>query len=247
MSDPAMPGVHTGLGITNTHTIAAAHEVANAARKAGHQLFFVFGIGPTGDHLAGRAVDWSVYDDGTVSDPGPERPAVGRWLANYLWVNRKRLGIYYMIWSRRIIFTKTSRTGTSPNTWHTYGNRPGQGDPHTNHVHVSFLESPPPYQPPVPPSAKTTLYVAHLKYNLDHFKTTKYRGEMAVAKKLLVKAVGAKLDPNGIGGPGTDAAIRAYQKKIGDHQDAKGSAFLGPVQLAKLIRDYGSSTATFGG
>lgn len=142
--DPQMPGTHTGLGIKNKDTIAMAHEVAQAARAAGYQLYFVFANGNAGDHLNGIAVDYSVYDDGTIQHPGPERPAVGNWVSNYVWENRLRLGVRYVIWNRRII----SRTGIPANVWVPYHGTP---DPHTNHVHVSRFSDARPYTPPPKP------------------------------------------------------------------------------------------------
>lgn len=145
MTDPNMPGVHTELGPIREDTKKVAYEVVAAARAAGYPLYFVWGIGGTGDHKYGKAIDFMVYDDGTVQHPGPERPAVGDWVADYVWKNRERLGVRYEIWNRRI----RSTTGTPPNVWLAYH---GTTDPHTNHVHVSRLADPPKYV--IPPQPK---------------------------------------------------------------------------------------------
>jgi hypothetical protein len=85
MIDPNMPGVHTDLGPILADTKLVAYEVVKAARAAGHPLFFVWGIGGTGDHKAGIALDFMVYADGTTAHPGPIRVEVGNWVADYLW------------------------------------------------------------------------------------------------------------------------------------------------------------------
>lgn len=70
-----------------------------------------------------------------------ESKAQGDEIAAYLWANRKRLGIRYVIWYRRII----SETNL-PSTWRTYTNpdpskRGTASGDHTNHVHASFFSN----------------------------------------------------------------------------------------------------------
>lgn len=136
MASP-LPNVKTSLGKVRTHTVQVAQEIAEK-----WPLYFVWGIGPTGDHKAGRALDFMVYDNGTVLKPGAARPVVGRQISEYLVANHQRLGIWYVIWNRRI--WSTTRPGKG---WIPY-----DGDnPHTDHVHVSFLDKPPTYAPPPAP------------------------------------------------------------------------------------------------
>lgn len=144
MTDPNMPGVVTTLGPIKEDTKKVAYEVVKAAKNAGYPIYFVWGIGSTGDHKKGMALDFMVYDKGTVAHPGPIRKSVGDWIANYLWTHRKRLGVRYTIYNRRI----RSVTGTPPNVWLKYSG----SDPHTNHVHMSRIANPPKYSPP--PTAK---------------------------------------------------------------------------------------------
>lgn len=107
-------------------------------------VYFVWGKsnGTSGEHPLGRALDFSVLEyGGGVPDPGPARPALGDDIASYLWANRVRLNVWYVIWNRRIISTNPS--SYAYNRWTTY-----RGDnPHTDHVHVSF-EASGTYQPP---------------------------------------------------------------------------------------------------
>lgn len=74
--------------------------------------------------------------------------ALGDRIAAYLWANRKRLGIRYVIWFRRII----SETGRAPGQWLPYVNpvpskRGTASGDHTNHPHASFY-SDATYTPP---------------------------------------------------------------------------------------------------
>lgn len=98
--------------------------------------------GTSGEHPKGLALDFSVLAyGGGVNNPGPANPAMGDAIAAYLWRHRVRLGVWYVIWNRRII----SRTYESQG-WRAYTG----SSPHTDHVHVSFY-SDPVYQPPAQP------------------------------------------------------------------------------------------------
>lgn len=129
-----LPGVITSIGNVRAHTAEVAEEIT-----ARWRLTFVWGIGATGEHAQGRALDFMGYDGGTVAKPGPMRPQVCAEIAAYLWANRSRLGVWYVIWNRRIISTTYPTAG-----WKTYTG----SNPHTDHVHVSFRDSPPAYRPP---------------------------------------------------------------------------------------------------
>jgi len=107
-------------------------------------LYYVWGYSSkgSGEHPLGRAIDFSVLEKGNgVSDPGPARPALGNDIANYLWANRARLNVWYVIWNRRII--STNPDSYAYNEWVPYNGE----SPHTDHVHVSF-ESSGTYAPP---------------------------------------------------------------------------------------------------
>lgn len=117
------------------HTAQVAQEITER-----WVLYFVWGIGPTGEHAEGRALDFMTYDNGTVLHPGPARPLIGRQISQYLVDHHLRLGIWYVIWNRRIWSITRPGKGWIPYT----------GDnPHTDHVHVSFLDHPPSYVPPI--------------------------------------------------------------------------------------------------
>lgn len=125
--------VHTKLGAVLPHTWQVAQEITGLWR-----LYFVWGIGPTGEHRQGRALDFMTYDDGTVAEPGPRRDKIGQAIADYLVVNHHRLGVWYVIWKRRIWSINYPASG-----WRRYDGT----NPHIDHVHVSFINDPPAYVP----------------------------------------------------------------------------------------------------
>ena len=133
------PHVVTSLGSVRTHTRRVAEEITQLFQP----IYFVWGIGPTGEHAQGRALDFMNYElGGGVNSPGPIRLAFGQKIADYLWANRKRLGVWYVIYNGKIISTTYPNSG-----WRTYTG----SNPHRDHVHVSFASNPPAYKPPATP------------------------------------------------------------------------------------------------
>lgn len=122
---PSIDSVVTSLGNVRSHTRRVAHEIADR-----WTLYFIWGIGSSGEHAEGRALDFMGMElGGGVSRPGRMRKRVCDEIADYLWNNRRRLGVWYVIWNRRIISM----------TYESQGWRPYNGSsPHTDHVHVSF-------------------------------------------------------------------------------------------------------------
>jgi len=101
--------------------------------------------GSSGEHPKGLALDFSVLAyGGGVNNPGPANKAEGDAIAAYLWANRARMGVWYIIWNRRII--STNRSSYAFGRWVAYNGR----SPHTDHVHVSFYAANI-YQPPTTP------------------------------------------------------------------------------------------------
>ena len=243
MNDPNMPGVLTDLGPIRDDTKKVAYEVVKAAAAAGHQLFFVWGTGDTGDHKHGIAIDFMVYDRGDgVKHPGPERPAVGTWVANYVWDNRERLGVRYEIYNRRI----RSTTGTPPNVWLDYD---ATDDPHTNHVHVSRLSNAQPYRMrrsllPDPPKMGTKLFWRHLKWQTENPDRIVYGAEMIALKKAIMAlrspslptALGLDVSSPVAGARFVEAVRWVQEQKLHDSPDKGPFPFLGPIQLDLFCR-----------
>jgi len=138
----ALPSsVVTNLGAVKPWVRPVAEEIAT---KFG-PLYFIWGKsdGTEGEHPLGRALDFSILEYGSgVLKPGRARTSLGQQIADYVWANRARLGVWYVIWNRRII--SANRDSYAYNHWVTYK---GDGGPHTDHVHVSFWSSGT-YRPP---------------------------------------------------------------------------------------------------
>lgn len=130
---PSVDTIVTEIGKVKPWVRPVVNEIANRFGP----LYFVYGYSPTGsgEHPKGRALDFSVLEYGNgEKDPGPARTKLGISISNYIWENRERLNVYYIIWNRRII--STNPTGYAYNKWVFYPESASQ--PHTDHVHVSF-------------------------------------------------------------------------------------------------------------
>lgn len=123
----------TNLGNIRTHTRHVFEEIAEK-----WAVYYAWGIGSSGEHAEGRALDFMTL----TADKQSYRKAVGDAIADYLWRHRERLGVWYIIWYRRIISTNSS--GYAHNRWTDYRG----SNPHTDHVHVSFWDNPPTYRGP---------------------------------------------------------------------------------------------------
>jgi len=130
--------LETKLGNVRRHTSQVAEELF-----ARYEVFFAWGIGATGSHKEGRALDVMAYSrGGGVNRPGPIRKGWNKAVAEYIWANRKRLGVEYVIYDQLIISTNPS--GYAYNRWTRY-----PGVSHANHVHTTFKMVPVAYKPPV--------------------------------------------------------------------------------------------------
>lgn len=113
------------LGPVKPWVSAAANEIGP---KFGVRVIYGFasGDGLYGyrDHPLGLALDFMVSDKAT-----------GDAIASYAQANQARLGVHYIIWYRRIWNIDRASEG-----WRPYSKSlDGTVNPHTNHVHVSFL------------------------------------------------------------------------------------------------------------
>lgn len=135
-----MSTVLTSLGDVRAHTRKVAGEVADRFGP----LYFIWGDGPSGEHAQGRALDFMTMErGGGVNSPGPYRVKLGQDIADYLWANRDRLGVWYVIYRQRIISTTRPAAG-----WKPMADRGGPTANHMDHVHVSFDQNPPAYRAP---------------------------------------------------------------------------------------------------
>lgn len=137
--------VSSKLGNIKPETRKKAEEIFFAARKAGHEIWFMWGMGSSAEHKTGRALDLMVRNE-----------AAGDWVRNYIWANRARLRLQHVIWEQHI-----TSTVTKPGERRKMADRGNSTQNHYDHNHVLFLTgayvgpggSP---TPPKPTPPKTT-------------------------------------------------------------------------------------------
>lgn len=121
------------LGSVTSPTRAKAGELWDYLHGQGFDLKRLWGMGSSGsEHPTGRALDLM-----TAGIAGDDKKA-GDLLAAYLWANRVRLRVKWIIWNRRIRSTSKGKSGN----WTAYSG----ASAHTDHVHVFFADGA--YVPP---------------------------------------------------------------------------------------------------
>jgi hypothetical protein len=138
--------VSSKLGAVKPETKKKAEEIFLAARKAGHEIWFMWGMGSSAEHKTGRALDLMVRNE-----------AAGDWIRNYIWANRARLRLQHVIWEQHI-----TSTVTQPGVRRAMADRGNSTENHYDHNHVLFLTGPyvtpgntipkPPVKPPTKPT-----------------------------------------------------------------------------------------------
>jgi hypothetical protein len=86
--------VTSRLGNVKPETRKIAEELYNAAKAAGHDIWFMWGMGTSAEHKTGLALDLMIRNE-----------AGGDWVRNYLWTHRKRLRLRHVIWEQHITST----------------------------------------------------------------------------------------------------------------------------------------------
>jgi hypothetical protein len=140
--------VSSKLGNIKPETKQKAKEIFDAAAKAGHEIWFMWGMGSSTEHKTGRALDLMVRNE-----------AAGDWVRNYIWVNRSRLRLQHVIWEQHI-----TSTVTQPGVRRQMPDRGNSTKNHYDHNHVLFLTGayvapgkttpPAPKPTPKPPAPK---------------------------------------------------------------------------------------------
>lgn len=114
--------VSSKLGSIQSATESIAKEIYDAAQAAGHDIWFMWGMGSSKEHSTGRALDLMVSSK-----------AEGDWIRNYIWRNRKRLRLRHVIWWQRI-----TSTVTQPGVVRKMSDRGNVTANHKDHIHVLF-------------------------------------------------------------------------------------------------------------
>jgi Cpl-7 lysozyme-like protein len=140
--------VSKDIGHVKPETLSKAREIWNAARAAGHEIWYIWGMGSSAEHKTGRALDLMVRNE-----------AAGDWVYAYIWKNRARLRLQHVIWEQHI-----TSTVTKPGQRRQMPDRGNSTKNHYDHNHVLFLVGAyvapghTPSKPPVPkpPTPKPT-------------------------------------------------------------------------------------------
>lgn len=124
--------VSAKLGKVSTPTKSMSKEIFDAAKKAGHEIWYMWGMGSSSEHASGRALDLMVRNE-----------AAGDWIRNYIWANRQRLRLQHVIWEQHI-----TSTVTQPGVRRKMADRGNTTNNHYDHIHVLFFAGT--YRAPVP-------------------------------------------------------------------------------------------------
>jgi hypothetical protein len=187
MTDLKWGDVSKKIGNVKSETRAIAKEVFEAAKAAGHEIWYVWGMGTSAEHKTGLALDLMVHNE-----------AAGDWVRNYIWANRKRLRLRHVIWEQHI-----TSTVNSPGVRRKMEDRGNATANHYDHNHVWLFEGE--YQAPdsgdkTPAPPKT-----------DELLTTDGKlGPKTIAKwqKVMGTTVDGKIDDK------NSELIKAVQRKL---------------------------------
>jgi hypothetical protein len=115
--------VSAKLGKVQAATKSISKEIYDEAKKAGHEIWYMWGMGSSSEHATGRALDFMVRNE-----------AAGDWIRNYIWKNRQRLRLQHVIWEQHI-----TSTVTQPGVRRKMADRGSVTENHMDHVHVLFF------------------------------------------------------------------------------------------------------------
>lgn len=132
------------MGKVQEKTRKIAREVLEAADKSGHWSPLLWGLNPASkpEHSSGYAIDFMTYSD-TLS---------GDYIAEYLWLHRKRLGLKWVIFKQRV----RSTTPGKGDNWRPMEDRGNSTANHFDHVHCFFDNTP--YVAPVESNTNSPYY-----------------------------------------------------------------------------------------
>lgn len=116
----------TKLGDITPATREFARRVFDAASAAGHDVWFLWGIGPVPEHNSRCAIDFMV-----------RTKAAGDWIRNHVWAYRDEYGLRHVIWWQRIVSTVTE-----PGRVRVMEDRGNDSANHFDHVHVLRFDVP---------------------------------------------------------------------------------------------------------
>ena len=130
--------VTSRLGSVKPETLSIAREIFDAADAAGHEIWFMWGMGG-GEHGTGNCLDLMI-----------KTPEAGTFVRNYIWDNRARFRLVHVSWAQHITSTRVS-----PGVIRRMPDRGSATQNHFDHVHVLFAPgaySAPGGSTPLPPA-----------------------------------------------------------------------------------------------
>lgn len=92
-----------------------------------------YSTGGGGEHATGRALDIMIPGGPRFRRGSPDVVAQGDRIAKWMWDNRDELGVWYIVWDKKIISTTRPDAG-----WIDYS--VGGQPPHYDHIHVSVKQ-----------------------------------------------------------------------------------------------------------
>lgn len=200
-------------------TKSIAEEIYNAAKKAGHEIWYIWGIGKSAEHSTGLALDLMVRNE-----------AAGDFIRDYVWKHRKRLRLRHVIWEQHI-----TSTVNQPGKRRKMEDRGNPTANHFDHPHVWFfpgkyqpLPAPTPTKPATPkPPTKPALLV--IDGDLGPKTISRWQETLKVS-------VDGKINPKG------DPLTKAVQKHLNEKLGLRGGnklvedGKLGPKTISALQR-----------
>lgn len=209
------------LGKVDPETYSIARELHEAATKEGHDIWFMWGMGSSGEHATGNALDLMVRNE-----------AAGDYLRNYIWANRARLRLRHVIWEQRI-----TSTVVEPGVIRLMGDRGNSTENHFDHVHVWFypgayrapsLVKPVVKPKPRPkPTTKPVVKVRVLRRGSEGADVKRLQSEL---NRVFPGYPGPKLVVDGDFGKNTEDDVQEFQRRAGLNPDG----VVGPKTRAKL-------------
>lgn len=206
------------IGKVKPATKSIAQEVYEAAKKAGHEVWYIWGMGTSAEHSTGRALDFMVRNK-----------AGGDFVRNYLWANRKRLRLHHVIWWQRI--TSTTVNPGVPRFMEDRGNATKNHYDHVHSLHFdgSYQKPPTTTPPPKGDGHRSLEYVKGKPLMHGH----DVMGLQTVLWRVFPLYAGT-LARDGYYGPATKVAVKEFQRR----SKLEADGIVGPKTRKELAK-YG--------
>ena len=200
------------LGAVTGATREIAHETIEACADAGNGwLKQIYGYNPASvpEHSSGRAIDYMC------------NRAQGDWISDYLWANRKRLGLKWMIWRQHI----RSTTPGKGDSWRIMEDRGNSTQNHMDHVHAFFDDT----YTPLADKGKPFRYDLLMQAITGKGGSS---GNVALVEQWMGNTVDGKWGTNDV------KAYAMWQKRRG-YSGADADGIPGPATMAELAKAHG--------